>query len=430
MIKIISTKEKSWKDKVSSILDRSREVPAEIDLKVKEIIHRVKTEGDKALFEYTKAFDGLDAKKESIVIEKDRIVSAASKIDPSLLDALTLAGHRIQNFHRHEIEKSWSFTDPCGVTLGQKIRPVKNAGIYVPGGKNAFPSSMLMNVIPAKIAGVSQIVVTTPTPRAEVSDALLAAAHIAGIEKIYRIGGAQAIAALAYGTETIPKVDKIVGPGNIFVSHAKKLLHSVVGIDSIAGPSEILVIADAGAKPHIIAMDLFSQAEHDSMACSILITPEEALAHEVVNQMEIEIKTLPRKDVIRQSLIDHGLCIVTKDLNEAIDIANTIAPEHLELMIENAQNHLEKIENAGAIFLGYDSVEALGDYIAGPNHTLPTSSSARFYSPLGVYDFIKRSSVIGFSRQALMQLGPKAVCIARAEELEAHARSVEYRLKR
>lgn len=429
MIKTISTSQKGWKDKISRIIDRSRLVPPDIDLKVRKIIDKVKAQGDKALFDYTLVFDGFDPKDRSIVIEAEEISSALSKIDPQLITALKEAAYRIDAFHQHEIQDSWITTDSEGVILGQKISPIDRVGVYIPGGKNAFPSTMLMNVIPARIAGVKDIVVTTPTPKGEINPVLLAAAHIVGVEKIYRIGGAQAIAALAYGTESIPKVDKIVGPGNIYVSHAKRLLYSTVGIDLVAGPSEILIIADKGAKTHIVAMDLLSQAEHDPMASAILLTPDKSLADDVLKQISIEVSSMPREKIIKQSLMNHGVCVITKDIDEAIKISNRVAPEHLELMIENAYEYLDEIENAGAIFLGYHTSEVLGDYIAGPNHTLPTGRASRFYSSLGVYDFLKRSSIIGFSEQALEKLGPMAARIARSEELEAHARSVEYRLK-
>jgi len=429
MIKTVFTSKKGWEDKISWIIDRSKLIPPDIDLKVREIIDRVKTQRDKALFEYTSKFDGFDPEDKSIVIENGEISSALSKVDPKLIAALKEAASRIEAFHRHQIQRSWTTTDSEGTILGQRITPIERVGVYIPGGKNAFPSTMLMNVIPAKIAGVKDIIVVTPTPEGKVSQVLLVAAHIAGIKRIYRIGGAQAIAALAYGTETIPKVDKIVGPGNVYVNHAKRLVHSIVGIDLAAGPSEILVIADSGAKKHIIAMDLLSQAEHDPMASAILLTPDKSLARDVLNQLHIEVRSLPRKEIIRQSLNNHGLCVITEDIDEAIKISNRIAPEHVELMVEDAHKYLDRIENAGAIFLGYHTSEVLGDYIAGPNHTLPTSATSRFSSPLGVYDFFKRSSVIGFSKEALMRLGPMAVQIARAEELEAHAKSVGYRLK-
>jgi len=312
--------------------------------------------------------------------------------------------------------------------LGQKVTPLDRAGVYIPGGRNAFPSTLLMNVIPAKIAGVGEIVVVSPTPNGALNDTLLAAGHIARIDRLYRIGGAQAVAALACGTQTIPAADKIVGPGNIYVAHAKRLVQDRVGIDAFAGPSEILVIADRGADPRVVAMDLLSQAEHDPMASAILATPHEDFAREVMETVAREAESLPRKEVLGQSLKNCSLCIITRDLDEAFDAANTIAPEHLELMIENAFESLGKIRNAGAIFLGYHTPEALGDYVAGPNHTLPTASTARFSSPLGVYDFVKRSSIIGGTSQALREIGPLAVKIARAEGLEAHARSVELRL--
>jgi histidinol dehydrogenase len=350
-------------------------------------------------------------------------------VDPDMLAALKLAASRIEIFHSHQLERSWTIEEENGMVLGQKVTPLSRAGIYVPGGRNAFPSTLLMNVIPAKIAGVKEIVVVSPTPGGMASDSLLAAAHIADIRKIYRIGGAQAVAALAFGTETVPRVDKITGPGNIYVAHAKRLVQGRVGIDSFAGPSEILVIADEGADPHVVAMDLLSQAEHDPMASAILATPYEELAHAVLEVVAKQAASLPRKDVLDTSLYHHGLCIITRDLDEAFSVANMIAPEHLELMIEKAFDSLDKVRNAGAIFLGYHTPEGLGDYVAGPNHTLPTGSTARFSSPLGVADFVKRSSIISASERAVREIGPFAVKIARAEGLEAHAQSVEKRLK-
>ena len=423
----INTSETGWKLRLDEILDRKRATPPDVDIIVREIIDRVRDEGDKALFDLTRRFDGFDPEKNGIAFTSKEINKAASKIDKGLYDALKTAAERIEAFHSHQKENSWITTDETGSILGQKVTPIGSVGIYTPGGRNAFPSTFLMNVIPAKIAGVKNIVVVSPTPKARVNDALLAAAHIAGIEKIYRIGGAQAIAALAFGTESIPKVDKVVGPGNVYVAHAKSILQGIIGIEAVAGPSEIVVIADSGADPKWVAIDLLSQAEHDTAASSMLITPDKKLAAKVMNLLDSEMETLPRKAVAKEALSRHGACILTLDINEAIDIANLIAPEHLELMVGNPFELLGKVENAGAVFLGYHSMESIGDYIAGPNHTLPTSSTARFYSPLGVYDFVKRTSIVGMSEKAVFELGPKAACIARAEDLEAHARSVDYR---
>ena len=427
---LINTAYRDWKEKLDSLLNRMRTTPPEVDSVVREIIRGIKDRGDAALFEYTRVYDGFDPEQEGLLITGEEIAKAASRVPAEIYAALKTAAERIEGFHRNQKEQSWYFTDETGSLLGQQVTAVESAGIYIPGGRNAFPSTILMNVIPAKIAGVDQIVVVSPTPEGRVNETLLAAAHVAGVDRIYRIGGAQAIAALAYGTKSIPKAHKVVGPGNIYVAHAKRLLQGIIGIDAFAGPSEILVIADGGANPKVVVSDLLSQAEHDAMASSILVTPSEGLAGAVLEILNTEVETLPRKDTIRASLDAHGACIITKDLEEAVTIANNVAPEHLELMVENAHEYLGRIRNAGAVFLGYMSPEAMGDYIAGPNHTLPTGSTARFSSPLGVYDFTKRTSVISLSADAINRLGPMAARIARAEDLEAHARSVECRLKK
>lgn len=428
-MEVLRTGEAHWKERLKRILARMGEVPEEVDRAVRAIIGAVASQGDEALAAYTRQFDGFDPASDGFFVTRDRMSEAASRVDPEIMKALVGAASRIEEFHSHQRERSWIITGEDGMVLGQKVTPLDRAGVYIPGGRNAFPSTLLMNVIPARIAGVGEIVVVSPTPNGVLNDTLMAAAHIAGVEKLYRIGGAQAVAALAYGTRTIPAVDKIVGPGNIYVAHAKRLVQGRVGIDAFAGPSEILVIADKGADAEVVAMDLLSQAEHDPMASAILATPYEDLALEVMEKVSLAAETLPRKDVLSQSLKNFSLCIITKDLDEAFEAANMVAPEHLELMIENAFEHLGKVRNAGAIFLGYHTPEALGDYVAGPNHTLPTASTARFSSPLGVYDFIKRSSIISGTPRAVREIGPLAVRIAREEGLEAHARSVEMRLK-
>ncbi len=423
----IRTSETGWKIKLDEILDRKRTTSPDVDIVVREIIEKVRDEGDKTLFDLTRRFDGFDPEKNGIAFTSKEIDKAASKIDKDLYDALRTAAERIEAFHSRQKENSWITTDETGSILGQKVTPIASVGVYTPGGRNSFPSTFLMNVIPAKIAGVKNIVVVSPTPKARVNEALLAAAHIVGIEKIYRIGGAQAIAALAFGTESIPKVDKVVGPGNVYVAHAKSILQGTIGIEAVAGPSEIVVVADSGADPKWVAIDLLAQAEHDTAASSMFITPDKKLAAHVMKILDSEMETLSRKDIAHESLSNHGACILTHDINEALDIANLIAPEHLELMVANPFELLGRVENAGAVFLGYHSMESIGDYIAGPNHTLPTSSTARFYSPLGVYDFVKRTSIVGMSKKAVFELGPKAARIARAEDLEAHARAVDYR---
>lgn len=424
----IRTEDPGWKEKLKHLLDRMRTIPSDVDASVRQIVEQVRLRGDAALFEYTRAFDGYDPLKDGLVIDQVEIEQAYRAAPREIVDALGTAAERIESFHSHQREQSWFITDETGTVLGQKVTPLNSVGIYIPGGLNAFPSTVLMNVIPAKIAGVRNIVVVSPTPAGRVSQALLIAAHVAGVEKIYRVGGAQAIAALAFGTERVPKVDKVVGPGNIYVAHAKRLLQGIIGIDAFAGPSEILVVADDEADPKVVAHDLLSQAEHDAQASSILITPSSDLAEATLRELGEAVSQIPRRDTAMKSLDNHGACIVVKDLEEALAIANEVAPEHLELMLQNAWEYLGKIVNAGAVFLGYMTPEAIGDYVAGPNHTLPTGSTARFYSPLGVYDFTKRTSVIGVTRQGMETLGPVAVRIARAEDLHAHARSVECRL--
>ncbi|MEN6474700.1 MAG: histidinol dehydrogenase [Syntrophaceae bacterium] len=424
----ISTRTPGWEKRLDMVLSRSRSVSADIDRTVSEIITRVRTQGDRAMAALTRKLDRFDPDKEGFCIDPDMMAHAAGRIEPELYEALAVAAERIRAFHSHQREESWTITDATGSILGQKVTPVNRAGIYTPGGRNAFPSTLLMNVIPAQIAGVDEIVVVSPTPDGRVNDTLLAAAHILGIGRIFRIGGAQAVAALAFGTESIPKVDVVVGPGNIYVARAKAQLQGMIGIDAIAGPSEIVVIADKGASPSWIACDLLSQAEHDPMASAMLITPEETLAAAVLDHLEREQASLPRREITARSLADHGAIIITRDLDEAIAIANTIAPEHLELMLADAMTHLNKIRNAGAVFLGYHCMEAIGDYVAGPNHTLPTAATARFSSALGVYNFLKRTSIVGMSPQAVHELGPMAARMARSEDLEAHARSVDCRL--
>ncbi len=428
-MEMLSTNLPGWRDTLASILDRMTGTPREVDDAVRAILHDVRSRGDAALAEYTRKFDGFDPAAGGFVITRQEIEQAPSRIDAALFSALSTAASRIEAFHARQRERSWITTEESGMILGQKVTPLGSVGVYVPGGRNAFPSTLLMNVIPASIAGVEEVVVVSPTPGGVVSDVLLAAAHIAGVQRIFRIGGAQAVAALTFGTGTIPRVDKIVGPGNIYVAHAKRLVQGRVGIDAFAGPSEILVIADGGADPDTVAMDLLSQAEHDPSASAILVTPHEELARAVMEKIDALAQSLPRREVLKASLGEHSLCVVTRDLDEAFAVANTVAPEHLELMMADAFDHLGKVKNAGAIFLGYQTPEAMGDYIAGPNHTLPTGSTARFSSPLGVHDFLKRSSILYAPERAVRELGTMAVQIARAEGLEAHARSVENRLK-
>ncbi|MBI5887404.1 MAG: histidinol dehydrogenase [Deltaproteobacteria bacterium] len=397
---------------------------------VRDIIADVKARGDDAVVEYTKKFDSVDVSGR-LLVGKEEIDAAFNNIPKDEIDLLELAAKRIRGFHERQIQKSWEYTEEDGTVLGQKVTPIERVGIYVPGGKATYPSTVLMNAIPARVAGVKEIIMVTPPGKdGIVNKHVLAAAKIARVDKVFRVGGAQAIAALAYGTATIPKVDKITGPGNAYVAMAKKLVYGLVDIDMIAGPSEILIINDGTGDPAWIAADLLSQAEHDETARCILITTSDEMADDVIKEVEKQIDGLNKKHIARRSIDDYSYIIVAKDLKEAADESNRIAPEHLELFVENPRELLKDIKNAGAIFLGRNTPEAVGDYIAGPNHTLPTSGTARFSSPLGVEDFIKRSSIIEFSQNGLEKLGPKARDFALLEGLDAHAKSVEVRLKK
>ena len=397
---------------------------------VRDILHNVRTRGDVAVLEYTARFDHLDVRSGAdLEIPQERLQMTLRTIDPKLRDALAFAAERIRAYHEHQVEKSWHYTEEDGTLLGQKITPLDRVGLYVPGGKAAYPSSVLMNAIPAKVAGVEELIMVVPTPHGEVNDMVLAAAAIAGVDRVFTIGGAQAVAALAYGTETIPQVDKIVGPGNIFVATAKRYVYGTVGIDMIAGPSEILVVCDGKTDPDWIAMDLFSQAEHDEDAQAILVTPDAAFADQVAASIEKLLPTMPRQDIIQKALESRGALITVRDLDEAVDMINIIAPEHLELSVDAPEALLPAIRHAGAIFMGRYTSEALGDYCAGPNHVLPTSRTARFSSPLGVYDFVKRSSLIMVSEDGAQTLGEVAAILADGEGLPAHAQSARYRLK-
>ncbi len=397
---------------------------------VNEIIKAVRTRGDAALIELTARFDGWQAGSMSqLEIPLDRLERAYQGIPEPERTALDQAAERIRSYAQHQKLDSWEYTEADGTLLGQQITALDRAGIYVPGGKAAYPSSVLMNAIPARVAGVGELIMVVPTPGGVVNDLVLAAAHIAAVDRVFTIGGAQAVAALAYGTETIPSVDKIVGPGNLYVATAKRLVFGTVGIDMIAGPSEILVICDGNTNPDWIAMDLFSQAEHDEDAQAILLSPDVEFLEQVQASIDRLIDDMPRKDIIGTSLSARGALIQVADLDEAVEVANRIAPEHLELSLEDAKTIAPRIRHAGAIFIGRYTAEALGDYCAGPNHVLPTSRTARFSSPLGVYDFQKRTSLIGCSAQGASDLGKLASVLARGEGLIAHARSAEYRIK-
>lgn len=397
---------------------------------VRSILQNVRQRGDAAVLEYTNRFDRMNvASMAELEIHPDRLQQALKNIPAEQRQALELSAQRVRSYHAHQRQESWSYTEADGTMLGQQVTPLDRAGLYVPGGKAAYPSSVLMNAIPAKVAGVAELIMVVPTPDGEVNELVLAAAAVAGVDRVFAIGGAQAVAALAYGTETIPKVDKVVGPGNIYVATAKGMVFGSVGIDMIAGPSEILVICDGNTNPDWIAMDLFSQAEHDEDAQSILLCPDEAYVDAVAASIEALLPTMERRAIIEASLEARAALITVRDMAEAVEVANFIAPEHLELSVENPEQMATQIRHAGAIFMGRYTAEALGDYCAGPNHVLPTSRTARFSSPLGVYDFQKRSSLIMCSADGAAELGKTASCLARGEGLTAHARSAEYRLK-
>ena len=402
-----------------------------VDASVKQILSNVRRNGDSAVIELTNQFDRMNVSNISeLEIPVDRLQQALDRLPNEQREALHTAADRVRQYHEHQRQSSWSYEDEDGTLLGQQITPLDKVGLYVPGGKAAYPSSVLMNGIPAKVAGVSEIIMVVPTPGGEVNDLVLAAAKIVDVDRIFTIGGAQAIAALAYGTETIPGVDKIVGPGNIYVATAKRHVYGTVGIDMIAGPSEILVICDGKTNPEWIAMDIFSQAEHDEDAQSILVSQDDAFLSAVSDCIEKLLPGMERSKIIKQSLLSRGAMIKVNDLDEAVEVANYIAPEHLELSVENPETMAKQIRHAGAIFMGRYTAEAVGDYCAGPNHVLPTSRTARFSSPLGVYDFQKRSSLIMCSEDSASKLGKTASVLARGEQLTAHARSAEFRINK
>jgi len=397
---------------------------------VNTILSDVKNSGDKAVIGYTNTFDRMSATSMSeLEIPTERLQQALEAISTEQRKALEQAAARIKSYAQHQKMDSWSYTEDDGTVLGQQVTPLDRVGLYVPGGKAAYPSSVLMNAIPAKVAGVPELIMVVPTPDGEINDMVLSAAAISDVDKVFSIGGAQAVAALAYGTETVPQVDKIVGPGNIYVATAKRQVFGTVGIDMIAGPSEILVVCDGKTDPDWIAMDLFSQAEHDEDAQSIFVCPDAEFIEAVANSIDKLIKEMPRADIIRASMEGRGAFIQAKDMDDAIEIINYIAPEHLELSVADAEDVAKRVKHAGAIFMGRYTAEALGDYCAGPNHVLPTSRTARFSSPLGVYDFQKRSSLIGCSADGASELGKVAATLAHGEGLTAHARSAEYRIK-
>lgn len=422
--------EDTKKDILENLLKRSPNSYGKFEASVAAILADVKEKGDEAVFDYTKRFDGADINAVNIVVTKEEIDEAYSLVDEQLVEVIRKALVNIREYHAKQKQYSWFDSTPNGTILGQKVTPLNRVGVYVPGGKAAYPSSVLMNIIPAKVAGVSQIIMTTPPGKdGRVNPGTLVAANEAGVDVIYKVGGAQAIAAMAYGTDSIRKVDKIVGPGNIYVALAKKAVYGHVSIDSIAGPSEILVIADETANPRYVAADLLSQAEHDEMASAILITTSEELADKVSKEIDGFVAELSRSEIISKSLENYGYILIAKDIDEAVETANVIASEHLEIVTRDPFTVMTKIRNAGAIFLGEYSSEPLGDYFAGPNHVLPTNGTAKFFSPLGVDDFIKKSSIISYSREALEPIHEDIIRFANAERLTAHANSIKVRFE-
>lgn len=428
MMPVVKADGKTEYTLLDQLAARSGEVDRQVTASVTAILDRVRREGDQAVMDYTRQFDGVET--DLVPISREKLWEMAQECNQAFYSALERAADNIRDFHRRQLQQSWLTTREDGTILGQRIRGLARVGIYVPGGTAAYPSSVLMNAIPARIAGVGEIVMVTPPPKSGGFNAdVLAAAYIAGVDRVYLCGGAQAVAALAYGTESIPKVDKIVGPGNIFVATAKRLTYGQVDIDMIAGPSEILVLADETADPAYLAADLMSQAEHDVLASAILLTDSEEIARQTLAELEKQVVTLPRETIIRQSLRDYGAVIICRDLDEAVAFANRLAPEHLEVMCREPMEYVGRLDNAGSVFLGKYSPEPLGDYYAGPNHVLPTSGTARFFSPLSVDSFVKKSSFIYYNRPALEQAKDDIMAIAHAEGLDAHANSIRVRFE-
>ena len=426
----LSTGQADFEARLAELLAFEAAQDPQVDATVAAILADVKTRGDAAVLEYTARFDGVTARSlAELEIPRAELQAALARIPAARRTALETAVARVRDYHERQRAQSWGYTDADGNELGQQVTALDRAGLYVPGGKAAYPSSVIMNAVPAKVAGVTEIIMVVPTPRGEKNDLVLAAAAICGVDRVFTIGGAQAVAALAYGTATIPQVDKIVGPGNAYVAAAKRRVFGVVGIDMVAGPSEVLVVGDGSTDPDWVAMDLFAQAEHDELAQAILLAPDAKYLDAVAASIARQLPDMSRRAVIEASLKGRGALIAVRDLDEACALVNRIAPEHLELSVENPERLLPKIRHAGAIFLGRFTSEALGDYCAGPNHVLPTSRTARFSSPLGVYDFQKRSSVIRVSREGALKLGKTAAELAAGEGLTAHAKSAEYRMK-
>jgi len=429
-VKKLNSVDPHFDESLQQLLAFENAMDESVEITVTQILAEIRKRGNKALIEYTNRFDHVNVSTiAELELSQSNLQQSLKDLPEQQRQALEQAAERIKTYHERQVSASWQYQESDNTLLGQKVTPLDRVGLYVPGGKASYPSSVLMNAIPAKVAGVSELIMVVPTPRGERNDMVLAAAAISGVDRVFTIGGAQAVGALAYGTETIPQVDKIVGPGNAYVAAAKRRVFGIVGIDMVAGPSEILVICDGKTNPDWIAMDLFSQAEHDELAQSILLSPDSDFLDAVAYSIDQQIETMPRKDVIRASLENRGALIQVKDLDEACAIANQISPEHLELSVENPEYWVEKIRHAGAIFMGRHTCEALGDYCAGPNHVLPTSRTARFSSPLGVYDFQKRSSLIQVSELGAAKLGAIASILANGEGLPAHAKSAEYRFK-
>lgn len=430
-MRILELNEEAKNDILTNLLKRSPNSYAEYESRVAAIIDEIKEKRDEAVFSFTEKFDGFKLSSENILVTEEEIQAAYEEIDDKLVEIIRKALVNIRDYHSKQKRNSWFDSNEKGTILGQKITPLKRVGVYVPGGKAAYPSSVLMNVVPAKVAGVDEIIMTTPPSKdGKIYCGTLVAAKEAGVDKIYKVGGAQAVAAMAFGTQSIPKVDKIVGPGNIYVALAKKAVYGQVGIDSIAGPSEIMVLADETANPRYVAADLLSQAEHDELASAILVTTSRELAENVSKEVDEFVKVLSRAEIITKSLDNYGYILVAKTMDEAIDVVNEIASEHLELVTRDPFQTMTKIRNAGAIFLGEYSSEPLGDYFAGPNHVLPTNGTAKFFSPLEVDDFIKKSSIISYSREALMEIHDDIEAFAKAEGLTAHANSISVRFEK
>ena len=427
-MKIVRTSDKGFEKEFKRIVNRGKSFDPAFEKKVSAILLGVERRGDRALFEYTKRFDGVALTAQTVEVSPLEIREALCGVTKQEMAVLTLAAKRIERYHKRQRLETWSYREE-GVELGQKIVPLSRVGVYAPGGLAAYPSTVLMAAIPARIAGVREIIMTSPVGRGGLNPIIVAAAQIAGVDRIFKVGGAQAVAAMAYGTQSIPAVDKIVGPGNAWVATAKKLVFGRTGIDMIAGPSEILVIADGSADPVVAAADLLSQAEHDELASAVLLTPDEGLARRVSAEVKAQLKKLSRESIAVKAIRDYGLVVVAQDLAEAVEVANRFAPEHLELLVKDPKKLLAGIRNAGAVFLGHCTPEALGDYLAGPNHILPTGGTARFSSPLGVYDFVKRISVLSFDAKALAKYGKPAAEFAAMEGLDAHGKSILARLR-